>query len=135
MATQPESPARPPAKSRMWIIVVVVIVLAVFIGLRSLAGPPSHEGQGTITAIDLTARRATVEAIDPANGNRRDYIGTVAPDCAITIDDKPAKLEDLKVGDLVRVRVHSDRKAEKINGKRPMVAEMIKVTRKEGKPA
>jgi hypothetical protein len=132
VATQPAFPASPPAKSRVWIIAVIVIVIAVLAGLRSMAVAPSHEGQGTITALDLAARRATVEAVDPANGRKRDYVGTVPQECPITINGKPAKLEDLRVGDLARVSVRSDRKAEKINGKRPMIANWIKVTRKEG---
>ena len=124
MATQPAS------KNRILIVVVIVIGAGALVGIRSLAGPPGHEGQGTITAIDLANRRATVEAIDPANGIKRDYVGSVPKDCPISINGKPAQFEDLKEGDLARVRVHSDRKAEKINGKRPMVAEFIEVTRK-----
>jgi hypothetical protein len=126
MATQPAS------KSRLVVVVIIILGGAGLIGIRSLAPAPSHEGQGTITSIDAAARTATVEAIDPANGNRRDYVGSVPAECPITINGKPAKLEDLRVGDLARVRVRSDRKTQKVAGKRPVIAEMIEVKRKEG---
>ena len=127
MATQPAA-----SKGRLWIIAVVVLCAAVLSGLRFMAGAPSHEGRGTIVSLDVAARKATVEAVDPANGNTRDYVGSVPLDCPITLNGKPAKLEDLKIGDRARVRVRSDRKAPKVDGKRPVIAEMIDVTRKEG---
>jgi hypothetical protein len=124
MATQPAS------KKRILIVVFAVLLVAILTGIRSLAGPPSHEGRGTIISIDAGARMATVEAIDPANGNTRDYVGTVSPECVITINGKPAKLEELRAGDFARFRVRSDRSVPKVDGKRPVVAELIEVKRK-----
>jgi hypothetical protein len=128
----PDVATQPASKKQILIIVLAVLLVAVLFGLRSMAGPPSHEGQGTIISVDAAARRATVEAVDPANGNTRDYVGTVSPDCTITINGKPATLEELRPGDSARFRVKSDRSAPKVDGKRPVVAELIQVTRKEG---
>lgn len=120
-----------PTKIALIVVGIAVVVLLVW---QQFAGPVTQEGDGTITAIDAAAGEASMEITDPANGKTREYKGRISPACVITINGKPAKVEDLCVGDRVHVRVTIDRTVRpEADKKRPLiVAERVEVTRKQG---
>jgi hypothetical protein len=92
-------------KTRL-IIAVVAIVVVIVVGseYRRQQKDSVRQIEGTITAIDVAARQASVEFVHPKSGQRFQLAGDVPADCEIRIDDKPATLADLKVGDVVQVK-------------------------------
>ncbi len=87
------------------IIAVVAIAVVIVVGslYRKRHETNVYEIRGTITGIDVAGRQASLEFTHPKNGQRFQLAGEVPTDCRISIDDKPATLADLKVGDTVRV--------------------------------
>ncbi len=90
-------------------IVAVAIVVAAVVVVRHFAA--IHDVKGTITYLDIAQRVASVEVIDPANGRTREFRGTAADDCVVTINGQPAQLTDLRVGDTAQMRVRVERKS------------------------
>ena len=116
------------------LVVAGVIVLGAMIWLRS-GKRATEEGVGTITALDVASRHATIEVSDPSTGKTREYEGDLPANCAIKIDDKDMAIGDLKVGDYVRVRARLERRAKTPGGKKKpyMVAEQVVVLRDKPK--
>jgi len=88
-------------------VVIAVVAIAVVIVVGSLYRKRHqtnvYQTQGTITGIDVARRQASLEFTHPKSGQHFQLAGEVPEDCRISIDDKPATLADLKVGDTVRV--------------------------------
>ncbi len=127
-----ESVSKKVSPTKIGLIVIGVAVVALLIW-QQLAGPVAQEGDGTITFLDAAARKAALEVVDPANGATREYRGDIPAECVITINGKPARLEELKVGDRVHVNVRLDRKVRTAGDKkRPLIiADKVEVTRKD----
>lgn len=120
--------------NKLLVFVAAAVVLGAMFWLRS-GKRATEEGLGTITALDVAGRHATIEVSDPSTGVTREYEGEVPADCRIKIDDKDVGFGDLKVGDYVRVRAKLERRAKTPGGKkRPyMVAEQVVVLRDKSK--
>jgi type II secretory pathway pseudopilin PulG len=88
--------------------VVVVVIFAVSYGSKRSAEKVRQE-RGTITQIDLAQRMATIEIIHPRSGQLVPITGFVPEPCEIRLDDRPAGLGDLRVGDRVVVEGRIDR--------------------------
>jgi hypothetical protein len=127
-----ESVSKKISPTKIGLIILGVAVVALLIR-QQFAGAVAQERDGTITSINAANREATMEIADPANGATREYQGHISPTCVITINGKPAKMEDLLVGDRVHVRALIDRKVRpEGDKKRPLiVAEQVDVTRKD----
>ena len=115
---------------RIALLALVVIAGAALAWIRSSASA-SEVADGTITAIDLATRRASIEIIIPATGATRELSGTIPGSCRIEIDGRPATLADARVGDRVEVRARIQRSARGPDGKRQtrFTAEDVRVTR------
>ena len=94
-----------PSKRRMWIGIGGMLLLATLaIGQVWRATQPRRvQGAGRITHLDLPARRATLEITHPKSGKTMELAGQMADDCVIRIDGRPARLEDLQVGEIIQV--------------------------------
>ncbi|MCG3138666.1 MAG: hypothetical protein HJJLKODD_02534 [Phycisphaerae bacterium] len=80
---------------------VIVLGLAVWYVQQQMVR--AGKVTGTIKAIDITLRQATLEFTHPKNGTRQILSGEAAPDCVILIDNQPAEFSDLRVGDVAQV--------------------------------
>jgi hypothetical protein len=93
------------------IIGIVVLVALGGGGVRRLLHTEVRTVSGTVTRIDPAARVASIQIVHPKTGQTITIDGRVPPDCDIQIDQQPAALHDLRVGDAVTVEgtVHWDR--------------------------
>jgi hypothetical protein len=101
--------------ARKKLVIVIVGVLALALIARyvwKLTRPRTGEiTDARIVSIDVPKRMAQVEFIHPRSGRPLTLSGTVPEGCEITIDGAPARIEDLRVGDVAAVRgtVYADR--------------------------
>jgi hypothetical protein len=102
----------------------------VLLRIRS-ASPKVREVEATITFVDPSARRASIETTHPKSGAAVEVNGEVPPECTITINGQPADLADLRVGDSAVVRGRVLRQPEEDSKKRAkrFIADSILVTR------
>jgi hypothetical protein len=113
------------AKKTVVVGAIVVVVLAVA-GWRvsRLRQPPRvRELAGvTITMLDVAKQTAEVEFVHPKSGRTIRLSGTMAPGCQIFIDGQPARLADVRVGDVATVHgtVYPDYSVQ---------ADLVRVTR------
>ena len=109
---------------------VVIIAVSLLVWVR-LSASSVEEGTGSIIALDLAERRASLEVVNPSTGKTRQYDGSIPPECEIMINGKAATLADLRVGDSVRVRASLERRSKNPGGKvKPyMTAQHVFVTR------
>ncbi len=84
-------------------IIGVVLVLVIGSKMRSSDKPKEREIEGTITAVNVSLRTASVEFVHPKTGQTMTISSEIPPDCDIQIDGKPAQLEDVRVGESARV--------------------------------
>jgi len=83
-------------------IVAILVVGGVFVGIKKRDDQKlAKQTPGTITAIDLATGKATIEIVIPQTGEKQPYTSKIPSNCEITINGKPAKLEDVQVGDRV----------------------------------
>ncbi len=61
--------------------------------------PRTYVVDGTITWLNMDLRQAGMQFKHPTKGLLRDKVVTIPPDCQIALNDRPAKLEDVHVGD------------------------------------
>jgi hypothetical protein len=97
--------------------VTVAAGLAVY--ARHLARPREYElKSATIIKLEfqcqnerIVSARGVLEFVHPKSGQAMSVTGTIPADCPIFVDDAPAQLSDLRVGDQVAVRgtVFADR--------------------------
>ena len=80
------------------VFVIAILLGVAAVGTADLFRPSSEETKGTIA--DLVPTDARFVIFDQ-NGNLRDF--EMLPDAKVTIDDVPASLENLRIGDRVRV--------------------------------
>ena len=109
MATKNEN------KTRLIIAIVgLVVVGGLWAGLKGWHNETKYP-RGTVLAVDPVARTATIEVIHARSGHKIKLNGNVPENCAITIDDRPAKLGDIRVGDRVLLeRVGGDIKKVRV---------------------
>jgi len=109
-----------PVKRRVWIIgsLAMLLIVALYQGGTAKV----REITGTVTSLDPTARTASLVFAHPKTGEPIELSGQVPLECDIRIDDKPAQIAELKVGDVVQVRatIHNNAK---------ITANRIRVTR------
>ncbi len=99
--------------------------------LTRSASPKVREVEATITFVDPTERRASIETTHPRSGAAIEVDGEIPPECTITINGEPADLGDLHIGDSAVVRGRILRQPEQASKKRAkrFIAESIQVTR------
>lgn len=89
-------------------LALAALALALFAAGPALADKPvEHEG----TVVKAADGKLTMTN----KGSTDKHTHTVAKDAKISLDGKPAKLEDLKEGYHVKVSVHGDHGAVKID--------------------
>lgn len=89
----------------------VVVLAAVGWQVRRLTRPRTYLLKAaTITKLDPQARTAEIEFTHPKSGRTMRVPGLIPADCQIYINDTPATLTDLQVGDSVsgQVVIHYD---------------------------
>lgn len=108
-----------------------IVAIGVLAWLRTGASATEF-GSGTITAIDTTARSASIEVVIPSTGATRELTGSVPENCVIEINGKSATLNDLRVGERVQVAARIDRNATTPDGKRKtrFTVEHVRVERR-----
>lgn len=112
-------------------LIVILLVVGVAVVVPMFRGPELHEVRGTITNIDLTARRATLRYVDPATGTVREVTGDVPESCGITVNGKPAELSDLTVGDVAKAQALIEDRERDGKKEKCIVAEELHVDRAE----
>ena len=80
---------------RQWMLLMGIAVLNTFVVMPALAADHTHEG----TVVSAGAGKLTMTA----KGDTKQHVHDVAKDAVITVDGKPAKLEDVKAGSHVIV--------------------------------
>lgn len=113
--SEDETLVKSTTKKVLAVAVLAVVVLAV-VGWQIIQQIQPREYQldsARIAMLDKSARHAKIEFTHPKSGQKMTVAGDVPPDCPIYINEKPAKLDDLRVGDLVAVkaRIGIDRNA------------------------
>lgn len=98
---------------KMVVLVLVGIVVVVSLGIgvvRRMTDMQVRTISGTIMSIDVQARTASIEFVHPKTGRTLQIDGTVPPGCDISIDGRPASMEDLRVGEQAEVEgtIHRD---------------------------
>jgi hypothetical protein len=92
--------------------------------------PPeySETPEGRVTAIDKSTGIVSMTYFSEKHQREVPLSGRLAPAAEIFINGKTARLEDVRVGDRVRVTG----RVEKSEGERQLVATKIEITRREG---
>lgn len=86
-------------------VLVVVLGIGAWQAYRAIPKPHVREISGaTVTAVDATARTATIKFTHPKSGQEMELSGIALPDCRVYVNDRPAELTDVHVGDEVAVR-------------------------------
>lgn len=106
MSESPESSAARPKNNTPIVVGVIVILVAAGIWYATSDGKRSKiiEAEGRVTFVDYEARQAEIELPDPKRPQPMTIEGEVPADCKFTMNGKPATLEDVRVGDKVRVK-------------------------------
>ncbi|MFH1747115.1 MAG: hypothetical protein ABIG44_08735 [Planctomycetota bacterium] len=88
----------------------LLLVAAICVVVLVITRARVHTITGTITALDVSSRTATLEFVHPKSGRTITLEGSVPLDCDIRIDDRPADLADLRVGEEASVggAIHGD---------------------------
>ena len=86
-----------------------------------------HELAGTILSVDVEDRKLTLQFRAEDSGEMRTIEGTVPADAEIVINDRPAKLADIRIGEFVNVVGSLERRGNE----RTVTALKISVTRDE----
>lgn len=90
--------------SKLPVIIGLIVLVALAGGYMYWQNMTMFTRTGTVTFVDVDNRIAELEMADPDGGSMTKP-GTVPMDCEILIDGKPAKLEDIKIGDKVTARL------------------------------
>ena len=93
------------------ILVGIVVVVSLGIGVvRRMTDMQVRTISGTIMSLDAQARMASIEFVHPKTGRTLQIDGTVPPGCDIRIDDEPADMDDLRIGEQAEVEgtIHRD---------------------------
>jgi hypothetical protein len=109
---------------------VAVLVIVGLFWVRS-SRPKFREAQGIFTFVDVTARRASIEVVNPKSGAAVEVTGEVPAECEISINGAAVTMADLRVGDEAIIcgrTQHVTAKDGKKGGRR-FTAESIRVTR------
>lgn len=86
-------------------VLVVVLGMGVWQAYRALPKPQVREiSSATITAVDAAARTATIKFTHPKSGQEMELSGVALPDCRVYVNNQPAEMTDVRVGDQVAVR-------------------------------
>lgn len=117
---------------RPWLVVallsLVLVLGAALVALRVATGQRARVITVTIKRIDPAARRAVVELTHPKTGQTLEIEGSVPPECDIQIDGRPARLDELRAGEMATVEAVMGRDAS-------LSANWVRVTRAPGPPA
>ncbi|MGD8453353.1 MAG: hypothetical protein PVJ57_16190 [Phycisphaerae bacterium] len=110
------------------VIGIVVIVAVTAMVARRMLRSKKYTVTGTIVRVDLTTRTAAMAVVHPKTGQTLEIEGRVPPECPIWIDEEPADLEDLRVGETVQVE-------GVMSWDRTMSANWVRATRAAETPA
>lgn len=106
-----ESSARPPGISRGRQVLVLAVLLAIVlvaVGYQVYRSIPrarvAQVDNALVTAVNVEQRTAEIEFTHPRSGRTIRVKGTLAPDGQLLVNDEPAPLSALRVGDRVSVR-------------------------------
>lgn len=96
------------ARGRKAVVVTFIVVVALaaitWQVIRSIPQTRYYTLEGAlITAIDPQARTAEIEFIHPRSGRVQRLTGTLAPGGQITLNGRPATVDELMAGDTVTV--------------------------------
>jgi len=111
------------------VILGLLVLGAIAVGYMYLTQGVLFTRTGTVVFVDVEKRLASLEWQE-GDGPAKSKDGQVHPDCKITIDGKPAGLEDIEVGDQVTARMeyrsYKNDQGEKI---REWIVHEAKITR------
>jgi hypothetical protein len=89
---------------RKFAVTGVVIALLAALYWHEMTKSSVREVDGQIISIDPAARTARLTVHHPKTGATIELAGDVPPDCDIRIDGRPARFDELSVGESVHVR-------------------------------
>lgn len=90
---------------KVLIIIGIVVIAIVAIRMRTSSETKVRELKGAVvTKFDPAARTAEIEFKHPKSGKPMRLAGTVTPECEVLVNNEPAELAELRVGDKVDVR-------------------------------
>lgn len=119
-STQPPHPSFQIRKAVPVIVGAAVLLVAAAAVLSRGSPSGAKPVNGVMTYVDAAKRLGAAEILDPRTNVQREMLGEFPPDCAITVNGKPAEFADLRVGDRVKV-VASIVKEERPSGAQAIV--------------
>jgi hypothetical protein len=114
-------------KSRISILVLLVLSAALLSGCRKEDKRRDFEQKGTVLEVDQNTGVVEFQYYNK-DGERRQRKGKLAPDAEILINGVTAGMQDVKIGEDITVRGYIDR----VGGEPRIVATTVIVTREEG---
>lgn len=94
------------------LIIVLLLVVAGAGGWYYFSGPKFKmmEAEGTVTFMDYAKRSADLDMPDPKGGTPMSVSGEIGDDCQVTIGGKPGSINDIRVGDRVKVKAKFEKR-------------------------
>ncbi len=98
---------------RVLILAIIGVVFVAGLAISVVRRMPKEKTvtiTGRITKLDVASRAASIQFVHPKSGKTMTADGQVPLDCDLQIDGKPARIEDLRVGDEGEVKgtLHRD---------------------------
>lgn len=105
-------------KQKQLIAFAVFVLLAVALGYVLVQYikymPREVEVEGTVTWVDAENREASLEFVNPLNGELMEKKADVPEECELKLNGQPAELSDFRAGDQAEIKVLFLRKEKKI---------------------
>jgi len=118
-----EAAAEPTPKpsSKSPLIVVLILVLAGAGAWYFVGGSKSRivTREGVVTYVDYANRTAELELPDPKGGTPMTVPAEIAASCRVSRDGKPLSVNEIQVGDRVRVKAEYERRKMPDGSKEP----------------
>ncbi|MCB9852552.1 MAG: hypothetical protein H6819_05615 [Phycisphaerales bacterium] len=133
MTESPQGTAPKPGSNAPLIIVLLLVIGGA--GAWYFVGGAQYkmmEAEGTVTYMDYAKRSADLEMPDPKGGTPMSVSGEIGDDCVITVGGKAGSVNDIRVGDRVKVKAKFE-KRKKADGSKEkhFTAVSVEVLRQE----
>jgi len=120
---------------RNLILIAVPILLIVASILVVKFKTPTFETEGTITSLNAATRTASFEYQNPRTGKQIESSASIPEDCEILINDKPATLSDVRVGEKAVVRASWNKQKKEIRPARVKIVRTASASQPATAPA
>ena len=98
--------------ARSTAVALVALGLALSVAIPAFAADKTHEGK----VVSVTAGTGTTDGklVMTDNDGENEHSHAISATCKITLNDKAAKLTDLKKGDSIKVTTDEDKKVKAV---------------------